>query len=139
VAVKQVAWLVLLFGTLPACRGTMTSSGAGYETYSQGENVWIVSDCPNTDQALSGNPDGLPSVDDIQTREDIEAWLRPAGDVRIVPRNGDAWGRNADGIIFTVQVQDFMVEITLRDESECPSAPTFMNGVPVIYRLPDDS
>lgn len=139
VGMKHVAWLLLLVGTISSCGGAVTSRDAGFETYSQDGNVWIVSDCPNTDQVLSGNPDGLPPIDDIQTREVIEAWLDTAGDARIVPRNGEAWGRNEDGTVFTALAEDYMVEITLRDASECPDAPIFMSGVPVIYRLPDDS
>lgn len=136
---KHVVLLLLIVGTISGCGRTVTSSDASFETYSQGGNVWIISDCPNTDQVLAGNPDGLPPIDDIQAREAIEAWVDTAGDARVVPRNGEAWGRNEDGTVFTTQAQDYMVEITLRDVSECPDAPLFMNGVPVIYRLADDS
>jgi hypothetical protein len=139
VVVKHVAWLLLLVGTISGCGPAVTSRDTGFETYSQGGTVWIVSDCPDTDQVLSGNPDGLPPIDEIQTREAIESGLDTAGDARIVPRNGEAWGRNEDGTVFTAQAEDYMVEITLRNASECPDAPLFMNGVPVIYRLPDDS
>lgn len=106
-----------------------------YETYSEGGNVWIVSDCPNTDQVLKGFPDGLPFAGEIKTREEIEAWLGTGGNSKVVPRNGEAWDRNPDGSIFTVEVEDFMIEVTIDDVSACPSMPTVNNGVPVIYRI----
>lgn len=110
-----------------------------YETYSEDGNVWIVSDCPNTDQALRGFPDGLPFAGEIQTREEIEAWLGTDGSSRVVPRNGEAWDRNPDGSVFTVEVEDFMIEVTIDDVSQCPGAPVVNNGVPVIYRIVGDS
>ena len=111
----------------------------GYETYSEGGNVWIVSDCPNTDQVLRGNPDGLPFAGEIQTREEIEATLGSSGSSKVVPRNGEAWDRNPDGTVFTVDVEDFMIEVTVDDLSQCPDAPVFSNGVPLIFRIAGDN
>lgn len=113
--------------------------GVDYQTYSEGGNVWIVSDCPNTNQVLRGNPDGLPFAGEIQTREEIEAWLGTGGDSRVIQRNGEAWDRNPDGTVFTVDVQDFMIEVSLDDVSQCPGAPVMNNGVPVIYRIEGNS
>jgi len=113
---------------------TETTMGE-FATYTDEGNVWIVSDCPNTDQMLRGNPDGLPAVDGIQTREEIEAWLGTGGNSKIVQRNGEAWDRNPDGSVFTLEVEDFMIEVTLEDESGCPGASVINNGVPVIYRI----
>lgn len=108
-----------------------------YETYIDGGNVWIVSDCPNTDQVLAGHPDGLPYAGEIQTREEIESWYGTGDNHRVIRRNGEAWDRDADGVVYTVWVEDFMIEVTLEDASQCPAMPTMNNGVPVIYRLPD--
>jgi hypothetical protein len=110
---------------------------ADLESYSEGGNVWIVSDCPNTDQILSGNPDGLPYAGEIQTREEIEAWLGTDDNARVIPRNGEAWNRDADGNVSIVQVEDFMIEVTLDDIDGCPDAPVVRNGVEVIYRIAD--
>jgi hypothetical protein len=128
---------VAAFG-LAGCSGEDGVSGsADFETYSEGGNVWIVSDCPNTDQILSGNPDGLPYAGEIQTREQIEAWLGTDDNTRVIPRNGEAWGRNADGSVYTEQVEDFMIEVTLDDLADCPEAPVVRNGVEVVYRISD--
>jgi len=106
-----------------------------YETYSEGDNVWIISDCPNTDQVLRGNPDGLPYAGEIQTREEIESWYGTGGNHRIIRRNGEAWDRDEDGNVYTIQVEDFMIEVTLDSLAECPSTPVVDNGVPLIFRI----
>jgi len=109
---------------------------SSYDTYTDDEgNVWIVSDCPNTDQALSGNPDGLPFKGETTDREKIETWLGDGGTV--VPRNGDVWERTSDGSIVVTRVKDYMIEVTVRDVSECPSMPAVNNGVPVVFRIAD--
>ena len=113
-----------------------TAQDSDFETYADSEgNVWIVSDCPNTDQMLSGNPDALPHVSSVQTREEIEARYGTDGNSVVVPRNGEAWDRAEDGSVVVVQVEDFMIEVTLDDASQCPSMPTMNNGVPIICRI----
>lgn len=109
---------------------------ATYDTYTDDDgNVWIVSDCPNTDQALSGNPDGLPYKGETTNREKIEAWLGDGGTV--VPRNGEVWERASDGSVVVTRVEDYMIEVTVEDVGECPSMPAVNNGVPVVYRIAD--
>jgi len=116
-----------------------TAENSDFETYTDSEgNVWIVSDCPNTDQTLSGNPDGLPHVSSVQTREEIEVWYGTEGNSVIVPRNGEAWDRAADGSVAVFPVEDFMIEVTLDDASQCPSMPSMNNGVQIIYRIVGD-
>ena len=112
------------------------TADSDFETYADSEgNVWIVSDCPNTDQTLSSNPDGLPHVSSVQTREEIEAWYGTGGNSVVVPRNGEAWDRAADGSVIILQVEDFMIEVTIDDPNNCPGGPVFNNGVPIIYRI----
>ena len=113
-----------------------TAEDSDFETHTDAEgNVWIVSDCPGTDQTLTGNSDGLPHVSSIQTREEIETWSGTESNWRVVPRNGEAWDRAADGSIVIMEVEDFMIEVTLDDSSQCPSMPSSTNGVPTIYRI----
>ena len=114
----------------PASYGEIT-----YATYVEGENVRVMSDCPNTDQTLQGNPDGLPHIGSTTEREAIEAWLGNPEDSRIIPRNGEVWERDADGSIQVTQVEDWMIEVTVDEIGSCPGAPTSINGVPVIFRL----
>lgn len=109
-----------------------------YETYSEGDSVWIISDCPNTDQLLKGNPDGLPYAGEIKTREEIESWYGTGGNHRVIRRNGEAWDRDADGNVYTVQVEDFMIEVTIDDIGKCPGTPVVNNGVPIIFRITAD-
>ena len=117
-----------------------TAGNSDFETYADSEgNVWIVSDCPNTDQTLSGNPDGLPHVSSVQTREEIEAWYGTGENSVVVPRNGEAWDRAADGSVVILDVEDFMIEVTLDDANQCPSMPSMNNGVPIIYRIATDA
>ena len=116
-----------------------TADDSEFETYTDSEgSVWIVSECPNTDQTLSGNPDGLPHISSVQTREEIEAWYGSGENSVIVPRNGEVWDRAEDGTVVVFQVEDFMIEITLDDASQCPSMPSMNNGVPIIYRIAGD-
>jgi len=129
---RTMAFAIALVLALPAC----TSDTAEFDTYTEEDgSVWIVSDCPGTDQLLNGEPDGLPAVDGIQTREEIESWLGSGSSSRIIPRNGQAWERNADGTVYTVAVKDFMIEVTVDSPSDCPGVPTMNNGVPVIFRI----
>ncbi len=121
-----------------AVLGAGCTADSDFETYTEFGNVWIVSDCPNTDQALSGNPDGLPHVSSVQTREEIEAWYGTGGKSVIVPRNGEAWDRAEDGSVVVFKVEDFMIEVTLDDASQCPSMPSMNNGVPIVYRIAGD-
>jgi hypothetical protein len=109
-----------------------------YTTYVDGENVWIESDCPNTDQVLKGNPDGLPHISSVLTREEIEARQGLSENSRIIPRYGEVWERTANGEVVVTQVDDYMIEVTLDDIGQCPSAPTSANGVQVIYRIAGD-
>lgn len=107
-----------------------------YETYADAEgNIWIVSECPDTDQVLRGNPDGLPHISSVQTREEIEARYGSDEHSRIVPRNGGVWDRAEDGSVVFMQGEDFMIEVTLDDASQCPSMPAMNNGVPIIYQI----
>jgi len=114
-----------------------SSEEGTYSTYAEGENVWVVSDCPNTDQTLAGNPDGLPHVGSTTDRDAIEAWFGSPENSRIIPRNGEVWEGVADGTIQVTQVEDWMIEVTVDDLGSCPGAPSSTNGVPVIYRLAD--
>ncbi len=128
--------LILALALLVSCSG---GAGDDFSTYTDGEgNVWVVSDCPDTDQALRGNPDGLPNVSSVQTREEIEAWLGDRDDTRIIPRNGEVWERTTDGTVRILQAEDFMVEVTIDDAGKCPGAPASVNGVPFIYRVTGD-
>lgn len=117
-----------------------SSDGVDYETYPGDEgSIWIVSDCPNTDQLLSGgDPDGLPGISSTQDREAIESWLGVGGGSVVVPRNGEVWERMSDGSIVVTQVEDYMIEVTIEDANKCPSMPAFNNGVPVVYRIASD-
>ena len=73
-----------------------------------------------------------------RTREEIEAWYGTGGNSVVVPRNGEAWDRAADGSVLILRVEDFMIEVTLDDASQCPSMPSMNNGVPIIYRIAGD-
>ncbi|MGB7859316.1 MAG: hypothetical protein WBM90_02335 [Acidimicrobiia bacterium] len=127
--------LVLLALFVAGC----TSEDSDFETYTDSEgSIWIVSDCPETDQVLSGNPDGLPHVSSVQTRDEIEAWYGTNANSAVVPRNGEVWDRAEDGSVVVFQVEDFMIEVTLDDTSECPSMPSASNGVPIVYRIAGD-
>jgi hypothetical protein len=97
-----------------------------------------VSDCPNTDQLLSGNADGLPHISSTQDRKAIEDWSGDGGNSAVVPRNGEVWERMSDGTVVVTQVEDFMIEVTIHDASMCPSMPASNNGVPVVYRIASD-
>jgi hypothetical protein len=97
-----------------------------------------VSDCPNTDQLLSGNADGLPHISSAQDRKAIEDWSGDGGNSAVVPRNGEVWERMSDGTVVVTQVEDFMIEATIHDASMCPSMPASNNGVPVVYRIASD-
>ena len=120
---------------LAACSG----DNGSYATYADNEgNVLIVSDCPNTDQLLSGNADGLPHISSTQDRKAIEDWLGDGGNSAVVPRNGEVWERMSDGTVVVTQVEDFMIEVTIHDASMCPSMPASNNGVPVVYRVASD-
>ncbi len=133
---KRTVIALIVFAVLVA---GCSAERSDFETYTDSEgNVWIVSDCPNTDQTLSGNPDGLPHVSSVQTREEIEAWYGTGGKSVVVPRNGEAWDRAEDGSVVVFQVDDFMIEVTLDDASQCPSMPSMNNGVPIIYRIAGD-
>ncbi len=132
---KRTVAAVIVSAVLVAGCGAEDSD---FETYTEFGNVWIVSDCPNTDQTLSGFPDGLPHVSSVQTREEIEAWYGTGGNSVVVPRNGEAWDRAADGSVIILQVEDFMIEVTLDDAGQCPSMPTMNNGVQIIYRIVGD-
>ena len=106
-----------------------------YTTYVEDGNVWIESDCPGSDQALKGNPDGLPHISSTTDRDAIAAWFGTPEHSRIIPRNGEVWERTADGGVEITQVEDWMIEATIDDPGKCPGAPTSTNGVPVIYRF----
>lgn len=106
-----------------------------YTTYFRDGNTWVESDCPNTDHALTGNPDGLPHISSTTDREAIQAWLGEPENARIVPRNGEVWERDSDGRVVVTQVQDWMIEVTIDDPAKCPGLPTSTNGVPVVYRI----
>lgn len=125
------------FGPLGNGEEPDSSPDATYTTHVDAEgNVWIVSDCPNTDQLLEGNPDGLPHISSVQTREEIVASRGDNEDSRIIPRNGEVWDRTADGEIVVTRVEDYMIEVTLDDISRCPGGgPSSVNGLQVIYRI----
>jgi len=127
--------VVVIAILLAGCSGEKVS----YETYVGDEgNVLILSDCPNTDQLLSGHPDGLPHISSTQDRQAIEDWLGTGGSSVVVPRNGEVWERMPDGTVVVTQVEDFMIEVTIDDASNCPSMPTVNNGIPVVYRIVSD-
>lgn len=115
--------------------GLRSSSEITYVTYVEDGNVWIESDCPNTDQALTGSGDGLPHISSTTDRQAIEEWFGNPENSRIIPRNGEVWERTADGRIEVTQVEDWMIEATIDDPGKCPGAPTSTNGVPVVYRV----
>jgi hypothetical protein len=127
------------FGPFDDAQDPDTSGEITYTTYvDTEESVWIESDCPNTDQLLKGNPDGLPHISSVQTKEEIEAWRGTNEDSRIIPRNGEVWERTPAGEIVVTQVEDYMIEVTLDDVSRCPGLPTSTNGIQVIYRISND-
>ena len=80
-----------------------------------------------------------PSAITVITREEIEAWYGTGENSAVVPRNGEAWDRAADGSVVILEVEDFMIEVTLDDASQCPSMPSMNNGVPIIYRIAADT
>lgn len=124
------------FGPLEDAQNPETSGDITYTTYVDAEgSVWIESDCPNTDQLLRGNPDGLPHISSVQTKEEIEAWRGINENSRVIPRNGEVWERTPSGEIVVTQAEDFMIEVTLDDVSRCPGLPTSTNGIPIIYRI----
>jgi hypothetical protein len=108
-----------------------------FETYTgDGGTVWIETDCPNADQLLSGSPDGLPMKGQTDL-EQVEAAVGSNERASVVPRNGDVWEEAEDGTIVVTRVQDYMIQITLDDTSECPTAPASSNGIPLVYRIAD--
>lgn len=130
----------LVFGVVVILLAGCSGEAVGYETVAGDEgSVLIVSDCPNTDQLLSGgNADGLPHISSTQDREAIEVWLGNGDNSAVVPRNGEVWERLSDGTVVVTQVEDFMIEVTIDDATKCPSMPASNNGVPVVYRIASD-
>ena len=132
---RPIAFTAVLVLSVAGC----SSDQADFETYADAAgSVMIVSDCPNTDQLLSGNPDGLPHVSSTQSRDEIEAWLGDGGNSMVVPRNGEVWDRTADGNVVVTQVADYMIEVTIEKLSDCPGMPSSVNGIPIIYRIAGD-
>jgi len=58
-----------------------------------------------------------------------------AVDVRVVPRNGQVWTGPGNGDYEVVDAQDFQIEVILNDDANCPAAPYFWNGIPVLFAL----
>ncbi|MGI8516339.1 MAG: hypothetical protein ACR2NT_14650 [Acidimicrobiia bacterium] len=99
--------------------------------------VWYATDCPSADVLLVGSADGLP-MKGHTSFERVQSYVGDGGRASVVPRNGQVWERLGDGSISVTHVDDYMIEVTINDESECPQMPISNNGIPVAFRLVGD-
>lgn len=96
---------------------------------------WHATDCPNADVLLSGTPDGLP----MRGQTDLDRVLSIVEDndrASVIPRNGEVWGPEENGSVASVsRARDFMIQVTIDNADECPSAPQINNGIPIAYKI----
>lgn len=111
--------------------------------------MYSVTDCPVAQNLLIGGYDAagaLPvkgqtdraRVEDML--EDIRERFARSTDVvavNVVPRNGEVWYRLDDGDYAVELVEDFQYEFILSPDGSCPSSPSSINGVPVLYNRSD--
>ena len=121
---------------------TTTAPATPFETYSVGDNLYIRTDCPAADPILRGGADGLPR--EGQTARERVATLVAnhrssllasfnAVEVVIVPRNGQVWTGPGNGEYRIVDAEDYQIELIIAAEVDCPDAPYFWNGIPVLF------
>lgn len=50
----------------------------------------------------------------------------------------EVWEMASDDSIVVTRVEDYMIQITIEDASECPIQSMTNNGIPVVFKIADD-
>jgi hypothetical protein len=134
----RIAAIAVLLILLTACSNDDSNDALPYETSKDLAGVVMTeTDCPTAETQISGGaPDGLPMKGQTELAR-VEAEAAMGGNSEVVPRNGEVWSRTDDGTVVVERVDDFMILTTISDPSQCPDAPMFSGGIPVIYQVGD--
>ena len=116
-----------------ACTSEETKSNTSADVAGR---IWYQTDCPDADVLLLGGADGLPPKGATEL-EAVEAYAERNTQYRVIPRNGWVWERSGDGSISVIQVEDYMLELTIQSEDKCPGGPIHV-GIPVAFNIADE-
>lgn len=112
------------------------------ESYVLGDVTRIATHCAVADPVIAADSaDGLPlrGQTDLQRVEDVVAQSRvelleaySGVDATVVARDGQVWS-NRGGVVTIADAADYQILVTITGDAQCPTAPEFWNGVPLLF------
>lgn len=102
----------------------------------------MVGDCPNARVTIRSEvADGLPPLGST-TRERVTGALTLTARIRhdfgahqvvVAPRDGQVWARTGSRTIVIRDTHDYLLEVHLSSDRQCPHVPASYGGIPVKF------